>query len=89
MTYEEWDITNHEYLQQFLDNTKDDNSDISGLIKIIIVQFFCNVRVRFNSVKNPIDNSVSRNDILQSAIDELRHCIVDLEQLLTHKDNLQ
>ena len=89
MTNEEWRKANHKYLQNFLTNTAGDDSDISGSVIATIAQFLVNVKRQFNLIAIEQDNVLTRDDIIQSQIDQLRVCIIDLQAILTTKEGKQ
>jgi hypothetical protein len=86
MTNDEWRKANHDYLQKFLTNTAADDSDITGTVKATMAQFLSNVKRQFNLIANENEGILSRDDLIQSQIDQLRVCIIDLQAILTTKE---
>ncbi len=89
MTNEEWQKANHDYLQKFLTNTAADDSDITGSVKATMAQFLTNVKRQFNLIANEQDDVLTRTDIVQTQIDQMRVCIIDLQAILTTKEGKQ
>jgi hypothetical protein len=89
MTNDEWKKSNHDYIQNFLTGTLKDTGDITGSVKATIAQFLSSVRVQFNAIANEQEGKLSREDILQTQIDQLRNCIIDLQSILNTKEELQ
>jgi hypothetical protein len=89
MTNDDWRKANHDYLQKFLTNTAADDSDITGTVKATIAQFLSNVKRQFNLIANENEGILSRDDLIQSQIDQLRVCIIDLQAILTTKEGKQ
>ncbi len=87
--YEAWRKSNHDYIQQFLNMTVDDDSDSTKSVKATIAQFLSNVKHQFNLIANEQVGMLSREDIVQSQIDQLRICIVDLQRILNLKEERQ
>ncbi len=84
MTPKEFNQQNHEFLADFVKNTKDDYGNISTGVIATIVQFLMNLRVEFNIIADENDGTISKRDLINIQIKELRQCIVDLQQHLKH-----
>lgn len=89
MTNDEWRKANHQYIEQFLNQTQDDKSDITGTVKATIAQFLQNVKRQFNLIAEANQGILTREDLIQSQIDQLRVCIIDLQAILTTKEGKQ
>jgi len=89
MTNDEWKKANHDYIQKFLSDTVDDESDITGTVKATIAQFLVNVKRQFNLVADENGGVLTRKDLIQCQIDQLRVCVIDLQNVLTTKEGKQ
>jgi hypothetical protein len=80
----------HDFLQHFLDETKDYTDEISGIIKATMCQFLQNTRYSLylqaeqNGERNG-DQWVSRKQIIDIQIEHLRKCIIDLQKVLYNR----
>jgi hypothetical protein len=89
MTNDEWRKANHQYIEQFLNQTQDDKSDITGTVKATIAQFLVNVKRQFNLIAEEKKGILTREDLIQTQIDQLRVCVIDLQRVLTTKEGKQ
>jgi hypothetical protein len=89
MTNEEWRKANHDYLQKFLTNTAGDDSDITGSVKATMAQFLQSVKRQFNLIAIANDGVLTTEELIQSQIDQLRVCIIDLQAILNTKEGTQ
>lgn len=89
MTNEEWKKANHDYLYKFITGTEQDESHITGTVKATMAQFLSNVKRQFNLIANMQDGILSTQDLIQTQIDQLRICVIDLQALLTTKEGKQ
>lgn len=76
---------NRNIIEEFLNNTKLEDSDLSALTIVIICQFLLNMRVTVKKIASMHDGYITDNQIVKSAINELRRCVLDLETLLINK----
>jgi hypothetical protein len=72
-------IRNHEIIQGFMKECAKRDDDISGSVQATIAQFLLNVRHELH-IRAKGQTWVSNLDIVEAQIQELRRCIVDLEQ---------
>jgi hypothetical protein len=80
MDYKEFDLKNHECIAEFLENTQRSECDISGSVKATIAQFLMNFRIEINRRASALgQNWLSPIDIIDSQVNELRRCVIDLE----------
>jgi hypothetical protein len=89
MTNQEWQKANHDYIQKFLTETADDKSDITGTVKATIAQFLVNIKRQFNLLADANNGVLTKQDLIQSQIDQLRVCVIDLQAVLTTKEGKQ
>lgn len=77
MTPEEIDLHNHAVILDFLNSSPvAKQCDISNIVKATICQFLTNLKIEINRVAK--NNRITPEQIIQSQIDVLRGCIVDL-----------
>jgi hypothetical protein len=88
MRTDEWRKANHQFIEQFLEQTRDDSSHITGTVLATIAQFLSGVREKLNIICDE-DGAVSRHDLIQTQIDQLRVCVIDLQRVLTTKESKQ
>lgn len=70
---------NHQYIAEFLERTADPEDEISGSLKATITQFIMNFRLQMKRrAKQRNEGWISPEDIIDSQIDELRRCVIDL-----------
>ena len=69
---------NRKILSDFIKDAEKNDDDLSGSVIATITQFLINLRI---SIRNKAreDNWVTPCEIIQSQIDELRRCVIDLE----------
>jgi hypothetical protein len=80
MNYKEFDLKNHECIAEFLENTEHSECDISGSVKATIAQFLMNFCIEINRRASALgQNWLSPIDIIDSQVNELRRCVIDLE----------
>ncbi len=89
MTNEEWLKENHQYLENFVKGTEHDHGDMTGCVKVTLVQFLKNLKRNFNITASEHDGYLTREQLIQCQIEELRRCIVDLQGLLNTKEVTQ
>ena len=82
MTPKDYDNLNHNYILEFLINTQNDKSDISGSVKCTIAQFLQHLRQEINTIGWENDNIITSKQLVESQIKVLRQCIVDLQKVL-------
>lgn len=76
----------HQYIAEFLERTADPEDEISGSLKATITQFIMNFRMQIKrKAKQRNEGWLSPEDIIDSQIDELRRCVIDL---CTYKERL-
>lgn len=81
---------NYDYLADYVQGTKGDNGEISGLMTAIIAQFLQSVKKGINIASYDNDGYLNGAELVQIMIAELRKCVVDLELLLnSNKDIIQ
>ncbi len=89
MTNEEWREQNHKYLADFIKDTEGEQGDMTGSVKATIVQFLMNLKRNFNITASQNDGYLSRDELINCQIEELRRCVIDLQGLLTTKEVTQ
>ena len=91
MTNKEWKQANHAYLHKFITGTEEDESDITGTVKATMAQFLQRVKRQFNMIAIASDNEeiLTTEDLIQTQIDQLRVCIIDLQDILNTKEGIQ
>ncbi len=89
MTNDEWRKANHDYIQEFMTDTIDDPSDVTGTVKATIAQFLVNIKRQFNLLADANNGLLTRKDLIQAQIDQLRVCVIDLQAVLTTKEGKQ
>lgn len=90
MTKEEWIQQNHDCIMEFLIETERNIEDVTASIKATVCQFLQNTRYELYrcSQKNG-DCWVSRKQIIEVQVAQLRNCIVDLQRCLNHEEVMQ
>lgn len=90
MTHEEWAKENHDFILHFLTETEENQEDLTLSIKATICQFLQNTRygLYLCSKKNG-GEWVSRKQVIEVQIEQLRRCIVDLQKCLNNKEVIQ
>ena len=73
----------HEFIQKFMDYTKDDKSFITGTTKMIIAQFIANVRRELSE----LDEYIPAQQVTEVQLAELRQCIIDLTEVSNRAQN--
>lgn len=89
MTNDEWNAQNHKYLADFVKDTEVDHGDMTGIVKATIVQFLMNLKRNFNLTASKSQGYLTREELIECQIEELRRCIIDLQSLLTTKESTQ
>lgn len=80
MDYKEFDLKNHQCIEEFLEQSKGKDCDISGSVKATIAQFLMNFRLEINLRAKRLDqNWLKPSEIIDAQVCELRRCIIDLE----------
>lgn len=89
-TPQEWQKFNHEQLQKFLDFTTATPDTVTDMVKATMCQFLLNTRIGFNEVAQSNKGQwLNREQIISVQIKELRHCIIDLQDILTQNGKIQ
>ncbi len=70
---------NHDIIKGFMKECAKHDDDLSGSVQATIAQFLLNVRHELH-LRACGTSMVSNLDIVEAQIQELRRCIVDLEQ---------
>ena len=89
MTYEEMRKDTHDYLQDFLTRTVDDESNVIATIKGVLAQFICNMGREISTISSKNDGMVTKTEIIQAQIKELRNCITLLHEILHMEGEIQ
>lgn len=84
-----WIKRNHDYLADYVKHTKDEQGDMTGSVTATIVQFLMNVKRNFNLKAAKNEGMLSRDEIILAQIEELKGCIIDLQQILNIKEEVQ
>lgn len=83
IAHDDWIKENHEFLMHFLNETSANEEDVTASVKATIVQFLANTRHGLSRcAKNNGGTWVNREQIIEVQIEQLRRCIVDLQQCL-------
>ena len=90
MTQEQWIKENHDFIMEFLEQTKENREDVTASVKATVCQFLQNTRYGLGLAarKNGAE-WVTRTQIIEVQIQELRRCIVDLQNCLNNKEVIQ
>lgn len=83
MTQDEFRKETHNILARFVEETKEDESDITGSVKATVVQFIMNTKRALNIMSKINGGYVTPADIIEAQVQELRRCVIDLTQ---HED---
>lgn len=90
MTKEEYLEAAHDFIASFLDETCDDTGAVTASIKGTICQFIQTTRSDICRLARKNGGWVTNEQILQTQIDNLRRCVVDLQRcLITKEETLQ
>lgn len=86
-TNEEWTKENHDFIMDFLNQTNGNYEDVTMSVKATVCQFLQNVRhgLHLCTEKNG-GQWVTRKQIIETQIEELRRCIIDLNRCLNNKE---
>lgn len=76
--YNDFDTVNRETILKFINQSVEHNDDISGSALATIAQFIMNLRLNIGK-KGHARGWVTPDEIIDSQIEELRRCIVDLQ----------
>lgn len=89
-TSSEWHKENHDFIMDFLNQTEENREDLTLSIKETICQFLQNTRygLYLCSKKNG-GEWVSRKQVIEVQIEQLKRCIVDLQKCLNNKEVIQ
>jgi hypothetical protein len=89
-TSSEWHKENHDFIMDFLNQTEADTQDLTLSIKATICQFLQNTRYGLHlCAKQNGGQWVSRKQVIEVQIEQLRRCIVDLQKCLNNKEVIQ
>lgn len=78
MNQSDFDKENRKFLREFIDAAEVDQDEVSGSIIATMTQFLMNYK-RNLTKKADREGTVSATEIIDSQIEELRDCIIDLE----------
>ena len=88
MTRDEYNQQSHDIIMDFMNSTKDDKNDMTNSTKAIIAQFIVSTRRGFNlCAELNGEPYISAKKLTEVQIQELRRCIVNLQENLNRLDN--
>ena len=89
-TSNEWHKENHDFIMDFLNQTEENQEDLTKSIKATICQFLQNTRYGlYLCAKQNGGEWVTRKQVIDVQIEQLRRCIVDLQKCLNNKEVIQ